>query len=57
MKSYPNDLDNEPKFLEFFSPCMTRYLSIDKKINQYVILNVDDGSEVYRVPKEILTPD
>ena len=57
IKSYPNDLDNEPKFLEFFSPCFTRYLTIDKKLDQYLVRNVDDGSEVLRVPREILTPD
>lgn len=31
LKSYPNDLDNEPKFLEFFSPCFSRYLTINRK--------------------------
>ena len=33
IKSYPNELDNDPKFLEFFSPCFTRYMTVDKKLN------------------------
>lgn len=56
IKSYPNELDNEPKFLEFFTPCFSRYLTIDKKLGQFLVRSVNDDSEIAKIPKEILTP-
>lgn len=28
---FPNELDNDPKFLEHFTPCLSRYMTYDKK--------------------------
>jgi hypothetical protein len=41
--------------LEFFSPCFSRYLVADKKQKQFVIKDSYLGTEVARVPKELMT--
>lgn len=51
---YANNLDNQLRFLEFFSPCLTRYMTLDKKERQIVIRDLFTGHELFRVPSEIL---
>jgi hypothetical protein len=40
-----------------FSPCLQRYIWLDKKENQLVIKGNYNGQELYRIPKDIVEVD
>jgi hypothetical protein len=48
-------LDTGTKFLEQFTPCLQRYLFLDKNNQQFVIKGNYNGQELYKVPKHIVT--
>jgi hypothetical protein len=52
---YPSDLENDASRLEFFSPCQSRYLILDKKTREFIVKDSATGRELTRLPKEMLT--
>eukprot|EP00347_Sterkiella_histriomuscorum_P013502 403364473 len=55
---FPNELDNDFKFLEHFTPCFSRYMTYDKKNQQFVLRdNINGGVEILKFPKDVLSCD
>ncbi|CDW83468.1 wd-40 repeat protein [Stylonychia lemnae] len=57
IKGFPNSLDNDEKYLEFFSPCFSRYLTFDQKKRLFIIRNNLDGKRLFEIPEDILSAE
>ena len=55
ISDYPGELENDAHRLEFFSPCQSRYLILDKKTREFIVKDSYTGKELFRIPTDILT--
>ena len=60
-KSYIDDVSakmfNDPGRLEFFSPCLTRYMITNKRNQNFIIKDTETREEVCKVPLELMSSD
>lgn len=55
LSDYDSSLENDRRRLEFFTPCFSKYLALDKKTHEFIIKDTLTGREIKRIPKDYMT--
>ena len=54
LSKYPEQLDSSSNFMRVLSPTFCYSINIDKKHNQFVILDTFTNREIYKIPQYLM---